>query len=179
MKVILLFGSVAILLLSVGCSGSPTRVPVGVVYEGKHVSEWGEQLSNPDLARRVDAAKILVRMGKEGLGTKEAIPELETALTDESAAVRGWSVVALVYAVRGTPFPIGQKAEPVAALKEAAESPDEELRTEASAIQKRMSPAGREQGQRPPAGNEPAEGASPGVKAPGEGEKEVPKDGKR
>ena len=177
MKVIMLFGSVAILLLSVGCSGSPTREPVGVVYEGKHVSEWGEQLSNPDHVRRVDAAKILVRMGKEGLGTKEAIPELETALTDESAAVRGWSVVALVYAVRGTPFPIGQKAEPVAALKEAAESPDEELRTEASAIQKRMAPAGHEQGK--PAGNEPAEGASPGVKAPGEGTKEVPKDGKR
>ena len=63
MKVILLFGSVAILLFSIGCSRTPTRVPAGVVYEGKRVSEWGEQLSNPDLARRVDAAKVLVRMG--------------------------------------------------------------------------------------------------------------------
>ena len=176
MKFIVLFTSLA-LLFAVGCSQSPSRKQAGVVYEGKHVSEWGEQLSNPDLALRLDAAKVLIRMGKEGLGTKEAIPDLETALADESALVRGWAVVALVYSVRGTPYPIGQKAEPVAALKEAAESPDEELRTEASAIQKRMAPAGREQGK--PAGNEPAEGASPGVKAPGEGEKEVPKDGKR
>jgi hypothetical protein len=44
----------------------------------------------------------------------------------------------LVLAVRGTPYPIGQKAEPLAALKEAAESSDPELRAEAAEIVSRL-----------------------------------------
>lgn len=180
MRVLLLLGSAAFLLLSVGCgrSSAPPRGPSGVVYEGKHVSEWGDQLSNPDHRSRLDAAKVLLRMGKEGHGTKEAIPGLETALTNESAEVRGWAAVALVYAVRGTPYPIGQKAEPVAALKEAAESPDEELRAEADEIKKWMAQPGRGQGKGPTAGKEPPPGNAPGEKAPGEGDKDAPKDEK-
>ena len=82
--------------------------------------------------------------------------------------------MALVYAVRGTPYPIGQKAEPVAALKEAAESPDEELRAEAGEIKKWMAQPGRGQDKGPTAGKEPP----PGEKAPGEGDKDAPKDEK-
>ena len=176
MRVQGLLGSavVFLLLLSAGC-GTDKPAPSGVVYEGKHVSEWGDQLKSPDQQNRLEAAKVLFRMGKEGQGTKEAIPDLEAAITDESSEVRGWAAVALVYAVRGTPYPIGQKAEPVAALKEAAESPDEELRAEATEIKKRMAPpGGREQGKGPAAGKKPPQGSTPTSKDPGEGDKDAP-----
>ncbi len=126
-------------------------------------------MKETDPQARVAAAKVLLRMAKEGHSIKEAIPGLETALTDERAEVRGWAVVALTYAVRGTPYPITQKAEPVAALKEAAESPDEALRAEVDEIMKqRPARPGRGQGKGPPEGKEPA----PGAKAPGEGDKD-------
>ena len=139
MRFAFLFGSAVVYLLFTGCnSTTPPPPPSGVVYEGKHVSEWGDQLKNSDQAARIHAVKVLIKMGKEGYSTKEAIRALEGALTDENADVRGWSVIALVHAVRGTPYPIGQKAEPVAALKEAAESSNEELRAEATAIRQRF-----------------------------------------
>ena len=177
MKAPLLLGSVAVLLFCVGCDQTPApREPAGVVYQGKRVSEWGDQLKNPDQQSRLEAGKLLHKMGKEGLGTKEAIPELEAAVTDASAEVRGWAVVALVYAVRGTPYPITQKTEPMAALKEAAESPNEELRAVAREIKDRMDQPGRGQGNTPSTGKEPPQGGAPQVKAPGEGGKDASKD---
>ncbi len=161
MKAPQLVCSAAVLLFCVGCDQTPApREPAGVVYQGKRVSEWGDQLKNPDQQSRLEAAKLLHKMGKEGLGTKEAIPELEAAVTDASAEVRGWAVVALVYAVRGTPYPITQKTEPMAALKEAAESPNEELRAVAREIKDRMDQPGRGPG---------PNGGAPAAKAQGEG----------
>lgn len=152
----LLLVPAVLFLWPAGCGSSGGRPPSGAVYEGKHVSQWGGQLKSPDRGERLAAAKLLLRMGKEGISTKEAIPGLGEAVSDEDPEVRGWSAVALVFAARGTPYPVGQKTEPVAALKEAAESADAELRAEATAVRETMGrrPGGRG---RPGAGEPGAE----------------------
>jgi hypothetical protein len=150
MRAQLLFGSAVLLLSSAGC-GPAKPGPSGAVYQGKHVSEWGDQMTSPDKKARLEAAQALVAMGKEGTSTKEAIQKLQASLKDEAPEVRGWAAVALVYAARGTPFPIGPIAQP--ALKEAAESSDPELRAQASEMVGRM-PAGGDGGPPvPPGGN--------------------------
>jgi hypothetical protein len=130
-----------------------------VVFEGKHTSEWGDTVSGSDPQARLEAAKVLVKMGKEGQNANPAIPGLQKAIEDENPAIRGWAAVALFYAARGTPFPVGPIVGPK--LKEAAESSDEELRAEATELLKRLerAPAGgpprpqgtaREGGEPPP-----------------------------
>jgi HEAT repeat protein len=146
MRVQLFFGLAVVLLVSAGCGPSKPG-PSGAVYQGKHVSEWGDQMKSPDKKARLEAAQVLVAMGKEGTSTKEAIQKLQQAVKDEDPEVRGWAAVALVYAARGTPFPIGPIAQP--ALKEAAESSDPELRAQASEMVNRV-PAGGGSG--PPGG---------------------------
>jgi hypothetical protein len=130
-----------VLLALAGCSPSKPA-PSGEVYQGKHVSEWGDAVVGSDAEARLNAAKVLANLGKEGVTGHQAIQNLHVACSDEDPLVRGWSAVALVYAVRGTPFPIGQVATPV--LKEATQSSDEELRATASQMLERM--------QAPPAG---------------------------
>jgi hypothetical protein len=137
-------GPAVVLLAFAGCGGpGKSTTPTGVVYEGKHTSEWGDTVCGSDPQARLEAAKVLVKMGKEGQNANPAIPGLRIAIQDEDPAIRGWAAVALVYAVKGTPFPIGPVAGPK--LKEAAESSDEKLRAEASELLKRMerAPAGR------------------------------------
>jgi hypothetical protein len=149
MRVQLFVGLAVVLLLSAGC-GSDKPGPSGAVYQGKHVSEWGDQVRGPDKKARLEAAQALAAMGKEGTSTKEAIQKLHLSVKDEdeSQEVRGWAAVALVYAVRGTPFPIGPIAQPV--LKKAAESSDPELRAQASEMVSRMPSPG--DGGGPPGG---------------------------
>src|SRR6266852_1613454 len=130
------FGLAVVLLAAAGCGQDKPAAPSGVVYQGKHVSEWGDAVNGPDREARLEAAKVLAKMGKEGENANPAIPGLQKALDDEDPAVRGWAAVALVYAARGTLFPIGPIAGPK--FKEAAESSDDELRAEASQILKRM-----------------------------------------
>jgi hypothetical protein len=133
------FGLAVVLLAPAGCGPDKPTAPSGVVYQGKHTSEWGDAVNGPDRQERLEAAKVLVKMGKEGQNANPAIPGLRIAIQDEDPAIRGWAAVALVYAVRGTPFPIGPVAGPK--LKEAAESSDEELRAEASVLLKRLESA--------------------------------------
>jgi hypothetical protein len=149
MRVQLFVGLAVVLLLSAGC-GPAKPGPSGAVYQGKHVSEWGDQMKSPDKKARLEAAQALAAMGKEGTSTKEAIQNLHLSIKvpDESPEVRGWAAVALVYAARGTPFPIGPIAQP--ALKEAAESSDPELRAQASEMVSRMPSPG--DGVGPPGG---------------------------
>jgi hypothetical protein len=183
------FGMAVLLLIFAGCGpGKPG--PSGEIYEGKHVSEWGDVVKSPDQNReaRLHAAKVLAKLGKEGVSGKEAIQSLHTAAaTDEDPAVRGWAAVALVYAARGTPFPVGQvTGKP---LKEAAESSDEELRAAASQMLTRMQsaaagpsgpPGGKQGGRKGP----PAEKTTPpnedkGVQPPKEDKDASPrKEGK-
>ncbi len=132
------FGLVIVLLVSAGCGPGQQTAPSGEVYEGKHVSEWGDAVKGTDRDARLEAAKVLVKLGKEGHSGKEAIQALHQAVDDEDPAVRGWAAVALVYAAKGTLFPIGQVAGPK--LKEAAESSDEELRVEAKQLLEHMAP---------------------------------------
>jgi hypothetical protein len=163
-------GLVVLLLTFVGC-GSDKQGPTGAVYEGKHVSEWGDiAWEAKDPADRLRAARVLAKLGKEGISGKEAINNLHKATAnDEDPSVRGWAAVALVYAAQGTPFPIGQVAGPV--LKEAAESSDEELRAEASQMVTRM----RSAAAGPPGGPGGKRGAG---KGPPADKKQPPDDGK-
>jgi hypothetical protein len=191
MKVPTFVGLALVLLVSAGC-GPDKPAPAGALYQGKHVSEWGDQLKSPDRQKRLEAAKVLVQMAKEGTKTREAIQALQDTLNDQDPEVRGWAAVALVYAARGTPFPIGSVAGKT--LKEAAASSDAALRAEASDMAKEMSagaagPGGppRPGGARPkdgtgPAGqkNSPATDrpTAPEKKAATEPKKDAPKDGK-
>jgi hypothetical protein len=146
------WGLSVLLLASVGCSQEENKGPTGVVYEGKHTSEWGDIVCGPDAAARLDAAKVLARMGKEGINGNPAIPGLQKALRDEDPVTRGWASVALVYASRGTPFPVVPIVGPV--LDQAAEVPDEELQAEVKICQERLKGAA-------PAGG-PLDGPGPG-----------------
>jgi hypothetical protein len=140
-----------------------------VVYQGKHVSEWGDAVKGPDPEARLEAAKVLAKMGKEGHNGNQAIQALHQAVTDEDPAVRGWAAVALVYAARGTPFPIGPVAGPK--LKEAADSSDEELRAEAKQLLEHMGPPAGE----PPGPRGDGQGGGEG---PPEEKKPPPDEGK-
>jgi hypothetical protein len=132
-----------VLLAAVAACGRRAPAPSGPVFEGRHLSEWVADLEGSNVEARRAAAKTLVRMGKGGLDMKPAIIALEKELKDEDRPARYWSAVALVYAARGTPFPVGPKVGPV--LKEAAEQDDEQLRAEAGAVLKKM-PTGRGRG---------------------------------
>ncbi len=169
MRALLLLGLI-LLLCSAGCGRTAKAPPSGVAYEGKHVSEWGDELKNSDEGKRLAAAKLLVKMGKEGHSTKEALQALEDALNDKSAPVRGWSAVALWYSSRGTPWPYTQKPAPGAALKEAVETGDAELRAEAEEIQKMISRpmrgGGKGKGKGPVEDKDPPEGKGPDGKEP-------------
>jgi hypothetical protein len=177
MRTLLFPGLAVVLVLCAGCgSNNRPAPPAGVVYQGKHVSEWGDDLKSPDRQTRLEAAKVLVKVGNEGSSTNDAIPGLQIALKDEDPAVRGWAAVAMMHASHGTPFPIGPLVVPK--LKEAAESTDEELRTAASQLLKKMedTPAGpRGRPGRP--GAQPEEGKEPSEekKAPND---EAPKEKK-
>ncbi|HMF14672.1 MAG TPA: HEAT repeat domain-containing protein [Gemmataceae bacterium] len=163
-------GAMIVFLAIIGC-GSDKQGPTGAVYEGKHVSEWGDiAWESEDSAARLHAAKVLAKLGKEGISGKEAINNLhKTAANAEDPSVRGWAAVALVYAVRGTPFPIGQVAGPV--LKEAADSSDEELRDAAKEILGRMPTGG---GGGPPGGPGGQRGGKRGAGEGQPGEKKAP-----
>src|SRR5690348_4848031 len=114
-----LFLGLAVLLpLCAGCGPGKATPPAGVVYQGKHVSEWGDALKSPDRQTRLEAAKVLVKIGEEGSSTNPAIPGLQIALNDEDPMVRGWAAVAMLHASQGTPFPVGPLVIPK--LKEAA-----------------------------------------------------------
>jgi hypothetical protein len=135
-------GPAVVLLAFAGCGGpGKSTTPTGVVYEGKHTSEWGDAVCGSDPQARLEAAKVLAKMGKEGQNANPAIPGLQKAIEDEDPAIRGWAAVALFYAARGTPFPVGLVGPK---LKQAAESSDEELRAEAAELLKRLeqTPAG-------------------------------------
>jgi hypothetical protein len=129
--------SVMVVFLTLAGCGPVKPGPSGAVYEGKHVSEWGDAVLGPDREERVEAAKTIVRFGKEGVKGHEAIQALHKELKeDDDPIVRGWCAVALTYASRGTPFPVAQVTRRT--LEQAAESPDEELRTAASEVLQRM-----------------------------------------
>jgi hypothetical protein len=144
-------------------------------------------MKSPDRQTRLEAAKVLLKVGKEGSSTNPAVPGLQVALRDEDPEVRGWSAVAMMYAAKGTPFPVGPLVIPQ--LKEAAKSEDKELRAEAEELLKKMPSGGegppgrggpnRGNGQAPPAETgKPAEGgkAAPDEKkAPAEEKKPSPK----
>jgi hypothetical protein len=174
--------SLAVALLAFAGCGPSKPGPTGEIYEGKHVSEWGDAVTCPDRDARLEAAKVLVRLGKEEISGKEAIQKLHVAAAnDEDPAVRGWAAIALVYAARGTPFPIGQVAGPV--LKEAAESSDEELRAEASQMLARMRSASpgppggmRGKGNGPPEGQKQPVVHGKGAAPPGIGKGGSPPD---
>jgi hypothetical protein len=132
-----------VLAIAAGCGPTNMSTPSGVVYEGKYTSEWGDTLTSADPQARLHAAKVLVKMGEEGKNTNPAILGLhKAAVDDEDPIIRGWAAVALVYAVKGTPFPIAQIAGPI--LKQATESSDAELRVEAGKMleQLQSAPAG-------------------------------------
>jgi hypothetical protein len=160
-----------VLSLSAGC-GPGKPAPSGAVYRGKHVSEWGDDLTNPDQHTRLEAAKVLAAMGKEGTRTQHAIPGLEAALKDEDPEVRGWAAVAMMYASKGTPFPVGPLVIPK--LKEAAESSDAELRAQATEMVNQMPPP---QPAGPPGGNRgEGRGAPPATERSSERAKPSPEE---
>jgi hypothetical protein len=134
--------STAVLLVAAGCG--PSKPPSGEVYEGKHVSEWGDTVhKSTDREARVEACKVIIRMGKEGVDARPAVEGLWRTINDEDPIIRGWASVAMIYAARGTPYPTGQVLVPKA--KQAAESADEELRIEAKLVLERVPspPAGQ------------------------------------
>src|SRR5439155_20276056 len=101
-------------------------------------SEWGDIVADsPDRQARIDACKVIIRMGKEGLDAKDAIKGLMATINDDDLIIRGWAAVAMTYAVRGTMYPgVGPVLMPK--VKVAAESDDEELRAEAKIVLENM-----------------------------------------
>ena len=143
MKFHWLLAPALVLAIAAGCGPTNKATPSGIVYEGKYTSEWGDTVTSGDPQARLHAAKVLAKMGEEGKNTNPAILGLhKAAIDDEDPIIRGWAAVALVYAVKGTPFPISQIAGPI--LKQATESSDAELRAEAGKMLERLEsgPAG-------------------------------------
>jgi hypothetical protein len=123
-----------LLLAAAACGGRHTQGPIGPEYEGKHISEWADELKGGSAETRRAAAKTLAKAGKEGVDTKAAGSKLQGAVNDDDKQTRFWAAIAAVYAVKGTPQPIGGLVK--APLEEATQEGDAEVKAAAAEVLK-------------------------------------------